>query len=54
MELFNVKKMETKELLELLTDFLSEQGEYNQFIEWAKEKGYHEISDEIDKRLDSF
>jgi len=46
--------MDTRELLELLTDFLSENGEYNQFINWAKEKGYYEISDEIDKRLDNF
>ena len=46
--------MDTKELLELLTDFLSEYGQYSQFIDWAEQKGYHEISDEIDERLDSF
>jgi hypothetical protein len=46
--------MDTKELLELLTDFLSEHGEYNEFIEWAELKGYDEISEELDKALGSF
>jgi hypothetical protein len=38
--------MDQEDLVQLLTDFICEQGQWNNFLEFAEKKGYS--SDDID------